>query len=68
MKTTLSDENGQEIFKATGKSKGKKWIHLDMVTFYGFVSMEGKTLMADQTTLMDVLDDALEALRKDMPQ
>lgn len=67
IKATFYDEKGKEFFKSEGKAKGDRWIVLDQVSLFGFISIDGQTVVDEQATLLSVLDEAIEDLKTKLP-
>lgn len=67
IKATLFDKDAKEVFKSTGKAKGDRWIVLDRTSLWGFITFDGQTVVDEQETLLSVLDEAIEDLKKNLP-
>ncbi len=66
IKATFYDNQGKSYFVADGKAKGDRWIVLDQISLFGFVSLEGQTVVDEQATLLSVLDEAIEDLKTNL--
>ncbi|GEM_PF-4555528 len=67
IKATFYDEKGKVFFKSEGKAKGDRWIVLDRVSLFGFIAIDGQTVVDEQATLLSVLDEAIADLKTKLP-
>lgn len=67
IKATVFDDKCKVVSKIKGTAKGDRWIVLDRASLFGFIYIEGQTVVDEQSTLLSVLDEAIEDLKTKLP-